>query len=159
MNYGYWFFFKWLKPLDIFRIRSNDDGVNYSSDTLRSITVVIDLIVSYIVAFGVGFVMFNSFGMTVVPEYFVNVRFDSTEMTDVERIEIYKYLFFWCIQQIIQVIIIVAMLVYSWHRFGTTPGKFIFGLKVVDQETFENLTVKQGINVLYLFQYQFYHCF
>ena len=31
-----------------------------------------------------------------------------------------------------------------WCKFGTTPGKFLFGVRIVDADTFQKITFKQA---------------
>lgn len=38
-----------------------------------------------------------------------------------------------------------------WVKFATTPGKLLFGLRVVDAQTFEKMTLKQATKRFFSF--------
>jgi hypothetical protein len=50
---------------------------------------------------------------------------------------------------LIQFFIISFYFIFFWHKFSTTPIKFIFGMKIVDSVTLSNLSIKSCIKRMF----------
>ncbi|MFV0990299.1 RDD family protein, partial [Wolbachia endosymbiont of Nasonia giraulti] len=55
------------------------------------------------------------------------------------------------LNQIVQFIMLFCYVIYMWVKFATTPGKLLFGLRVVDAQTFEKMTLKQATKRFFSF--------
>ena len=51
----------------------------------------------------------------------------------------------WLEVSLIQIVVMGLIVVISWWRFQTTPGKWLLGLRLVDSKSFGNVTVGQSI--------------
>lgn len=51
----------------------------------------------------------------------------------------------WLIDNLLQLLLIGIILVFFWVRFATTPGKWLFRMRVVDAATGNAPTIKQSI--------------
>lgn len=49
------------------------------------------------------------------------------------------------IDQILQVVFFGVIFVTCWTKFGSTPGKFLLSIKIVDAHTMEKPTLKQSL--------------
>ncbi len=74
-----------------------------------------------------------------------DIRLLMTSQDFIAKITIQHFvrLFFYCLA--IQFFLVSFYFVYCWHKFGTTPGKVIFRMKVVDIETHNNLSLTRSI--------------
>ena len=48
------------------------------------------------------------------------------------------------LNQILQSIMLFSYTTYMWVKFSCTPGKFLFGLRVVNAQTLEKMTLRQA---------------
>lgn len=101
----------------------NDTEYEYAGFFVRLLANIVDFILLFIVFFALGF------GVAVMG--FDNIfNPDSSSYTIVE---------------IILNIIGIALYIFLWVKFAGTPGKRLFKLKVLDDQTGDNITVIQAI--------------
>lgn len=63
----------------------------------------------------------------------------------IQTLELYSALSLFASITIAQLVFIAVWLIFFWCKFGTSPGKFIMRLRVLDEETMEPLSLGQAI--------------
>jgi len=50
---------------------------------------------------------------------------------------------------LINLLITACYFVFFWHKFGTTPVRYLFGIKVVNEKTMQNLSIADSIKRMF----------
>ena len=90
----------------------------------------------YLIKYGINLDDPNIIAITMrSPEFATHVTFEQFAIYVCGMFSVHFVLFFgYCI--------------YFWHKMGWTPGKYILGLRIVDSETLEKLSISQCIKRL-----------
>ncbi|KJV69620.1 RDD family protein [Candidatus Neoehrlichia procyonis] len=137
-----------LKLLSFFNPKKNlkeNDSICYVGGIRRCLSIILDLIIILLI-------------IQIIHVVFVYAVYPKNKMY-AKSIEKYKmeaslnneenyfknvYLFIIVGEQIVQLIAIFLYKMYMWVRFASTIGKFSMGLRIVDAETFKNVTIMQA---------------
>ena len=135
-----------FKAFDLFKIKEDSNGIRYVNESVRFLTVIVDLMclafMVYIISYTFGMIFH---GFLIAPAD-IKVRAITGEDLSIEDKEfMLRYFIIWIIQQFVQFGALLLIVVSMWTKFGATPGKLLFGIKVVDTTTLKYITVKQGI--------------
>ncbi|MBA8753683.1 RDD family protein [Wolbachia pipientis] len=129
------------------KVKKDENGICYVTGLRRYISVLLDLII---------IVLFLQFCSQAFNQLFTNSE-DSKIFSQVaakssmqvplsieEKAMQSRLVKLMILNQIVQFIMLFCYVIYMWVKFATTPGKLLFGLRVVDAQTFEKMTLKQA---------------
>ncbi|WP_265040116.1 RDD family protein [Wolbachia endosymbiont (group A) of Trypoxylon clavicerum] len=129
------------------KVKKDENGICYVTGLRRYISVLLDLII--IVLFlqfcgqALNQLFMNSEDSKILSQIAAKYEMQvplSTEET-VTQSRLIKLLI---LNQIVQFIMLFCYVIYMWVKFATTPGKLLFGLRVVDAQTFGKMTLRQA---------------
>ncbi|QXK91963.1 RDD family protein [Neoehrlichia mikurensis] len=137
-----------LKLLSFFnpKKQKETDGICYVGGLRRCLSIILDLIIILLmlqiihIVFVYAIYPKNKMYVKAIEKYKIEAIL-SNEEKSLKNI----YLLIIISEQIIQLGVLLLYQVYMWVKFATTIGKFIMGLKVVDERTFKNMTITQAI--------------
>lgn len=136
------------------KVKKDDNGICYVTGLRRYLSVLLDLIIIVLFLQFCGQAL-NQFFMSsesskilgqIAAKYQMQVPL-SAEETAMQS----KLIKLLVLNQIVQFIMLFSYVAYMWIRFGATPGKLLLGLRVVNAQTFEKLTLKQAIKRFFSF--------
>ncbi len=121
----------------------------YPKLTSRLFATVIDLTLLVIVLNPVMSFLSVKLLSIYFPEYHINKILLSNEefkntFGNINFTEL-RYLKYFCIMAFIQILSMMGYFVFMWRRFATTVGKYLLRIKIVDVDTYNNITIWQGI--------------
>ncbi|WP_264719518.1 RDD family protein [Wolbachia endosymbiont (group B) of Eucosma cana] len=136
------------------RIKKNENGICYVTGLRRYLSVLLDLIIIVLFLQFCGQALNQLFMSSesskilgqIAAKYQMQVPL-SAEETAMQS----KLIKLLVLNQIVQFIMLFSYVAYMWIRFGATPGKFLLGLRVVNAQTFEKLTLKQATKRFFSF--------
>ncbi|QTP61469.1 RDD family protein [Wolbachia endosymbiont of Wiebesia pumilae] len=136
------------------KVKKDENGICYVTGLRRYISVLLDLII---------IVLFLQFCSQAFNQLFANSE-DSKIFSQVaakspmqvplsieEKAMQSRLVKLMILNQIVQFIMLFCYVIYMWVKFATTPGKLLFGLRVVDAQTFEKMTLKQATKRFFSF--------
>ncbi|MBS9529123.1 MULTISPECIES: RDD family protein [Wolbachia] len=136
------------------KVKKDENGICYVTGLRRYISVLLDLII---------IVLFLQFCSQALNQLFMNSE-DSKILSQIaakyqmqvplsieEKTTQSRLGKLWILNQIVQFIMLFCYVTYMWVKFATTPGKLLFGLRVVDAQTFEKMTLKQATKRFFSF--------
>ncbi|WP_341814634.1 RDD family protein [Wolbachia endosymbiont (group A) of Chalcis sispes] len=136
------------------KVKKDENGICYVTGLRRYISVLLDLII---------IVLFLQFCSQALNQLFMNSE-DSKILSQIaakyqmqvplsieEKAMQSRLGKLWILNQIVQFIMLFCYVIYMWVKFATTPGKLLFGLRVVDAQTFEKMTLKQATKRFFSF--------
>ncbi len=128
-----------------FNSQKNTDGVRYISNIPRSLSIMLDLVFLIMLLQGITYVMswvigaFYSTPLVALEKLSLGLEYSKAEHQQINN-----YYLILITTQIIQLMCIYFYIVLLWTKIGTTPGKFLFGVRILDADTFEKITFKQA---------------
>ncbi|WP_353280566.1 RDD family protein [Wolbachia endosymbiont (group B) of Silvanus unidentatus] len=136
------------------RIKKDENGICYVTGLRRYLSVLLDLIIIVLFLQFCGQALNQLFMSSesskilgqIAAKYQMQVPL-SAEETAMQS----KLIKLLVLNQIVQFIMLFSYVAYMWIRFGATPGKFLLGLRVVNAQTFEKLTLKQATKRFFSF--------
>ncbi|RDD34622.1 RDD family protein [Wolbachia endosymbiont of Cylisticus convexus] len=136
------------------KIKKDENGICYVTGLRRYLSVLLDLIIIVLFLQLCGQALSQLFMSSesskilgqIAAKYQTQVPL-SAEETAMQS----KLIKLLILNQIVQFIMLFSYVVYMWIRFGATPGKFLLGLRVVNAQTFEKLTLKQATKRFFSF--------
>jgi hypothetical protein len=136
------------------KVKKDENGICYVTGLRRYISVLLDLII---------IVLFLQFCSQVLNQLFVNSE-DSKILSQIaakyqmqaplsieEKMMQSRLIKLIILNQIAQFIMLFSYVTYMWIRFAATPGKLLLGLRVVNAQTFEKMTLKQATKRFFSF--------
>ncbi|MBA8757750.1 RDD family protein [Wolbachia pipientis] len=136
------------------KVKKDENGICYVTGLRRYISVLLDLII---------IVLFLQFCSQAFNQLFTNSE-DSKILSQIaakyqmqvplsieEKTTQSRLIKLLILNQIVQFIMLFCYVIYMWVKFATTPGKLLFGLRVVDAQTFEKMTLKQATKRFFSF--------
>ncbi|WP_265030140.1 RDD family protein [Wolbachia endosymbiont (group A) of Philonthus cognatus] len=136
------------------KVKKDENGICYVTGLRRYISVLLDLII---------IVLFLQFCSQAFNQLFTNSE-DSKILSQIaakspmqaplsieEKTTQSRLGKLWILNQIVQFIMLFCYVAYMWVRFAATPGKLLLGLRVVDAQTFEKMTLKQATKRFFSF--------
>uniref|UniRef100_A0AAU7YK79 RDD family protein n=1 Tax=Wolbachia endosymbiont of Oeneis ivallda TaxID=3171168 RepID=A0AAU7YK79_9RICK len=136
------------------KVKKDDNGICYVTGLRRYLSVLLDLIIIVLFLQFCGQALNQLFMSSesskilgqIAATYQMQVPL-SAEETAMQS----KLIKLLILNQIVQFIMLFSYVAYMWIRFGATPGKLLLGLRVVNAQTFEKLTLKQAIKRFFSF--------
>ncbi|MHC3897672.1 UNVERIFIED_CONTAM: RDD family protein [Wolbachia endosymbiont of Nasonia longicornis] len=136
------------------RVKKDENGICYVTGLRRYLSVLLDLIIIVLFLQFCGQALNQLFMSSesskilgqIAAKYQMQVPL-SAEETAMQS----KLIKLLILNQIVQFIMLFSYVAYMWIRFGATPGKLLLGLRVVNAQTFEKLTLKQAIKRFFSF--------
>ncbi|WP_250296889.1 RDD family protein [Wolbachia endosymbiont of Oedothorax gibbosus] len=129
------------------KVKKDENGICYVTGLRRYISVLLDLII---------IVLFLQFCSQALNQLFMNSE-DSKILSQIaaksqmqvplsieEKAMQSRLGKLWILNQIVQFIMLFCYVIYMWVKFAATPGKLLFGLRVVDAQTFGKMTLRQA---------------
>jgi uncharacterized RDD family membrane protein YckC len=131
-----------------YRNKVSESGIIYVNQFLRSTTILLDLT---LIIFALQFLfyifsIFYSFPIEIAEKY--KLGMEITIQDKEALMGYYKVVF---IMQIIQFIIIMLYVIFMWHKFGGTPAKLLFKVRILDEHTLEKPSISQCIKRFFMF--------
>lgn len=133
------------------KVKKDENGICYVTGLRRYVSVLLDLII---------IVLFLQFCSQALNQLFIN----SEELSQIaakyqmqvplsieEKVMQSRLGKLWILNQIVQFIMLFCYVTYMWVRFAATPGKLLLGLRVVDAQTFEKMTLRQATKRFFSF--------
>ncbi|MGL9762345.1 MAG: RDD family protein [Wolbachia sp.] len=136
------------------KVKKDENGICYVTGFRRYISVLLDLIiiVLFLQFFSLGANQFftNSENRKILSDigakYQVQTPLSAEEMATQSKLVKLMVL-----NQIVQFIMLFSYVAYMWIRFAATPGKLLLGLRIVDEQTFGKMTLKQATRRFFFF--------
>ncbi|OCA06089.1 RDD family protein [Wolbachia endosymbiont of Trichogramma pretiosum] len=136
------------------KVKKDDNGICYVTGLRRYLSVLLDLIIIVLFLQFCGQALNQLFMSSesskilgqIAAKYQMQVPL-SAEETAMQS----KLIKLLILNQIVQFIMLFSYVAYMWIRFGATPGKLLLGIRVVNAQTFEKLTLKQAIKRFFSF--------
>lgn len=136
------------------KVKKDESGICYVTGFRRYISVLLDLII---------IVLFLQFCSLAANQLFTNSE-DRKILSEIiakyqvqvpisaeERATQSKLVKLMVLNQIVQFIMLFSYVAYMWIRFAATPGKLLLGLRVVDEQTFGKMTLRQATKRFFSF--------
>ncbi|WP_264718797.1 RDD family protein [Wolbachia endosymbiont (group A) of Lasioglossum morio] len=136
------------------KVKKDENGICYVTGLRRYISVLLDLII---------IVLFLQFCSQALNQLFMNSE-DSKILSQIaakspmqaplsaeEKTTQSRLIKLLILNQIVQFIMLFCYVAYMWVRFAATPGKLLFGLRVVDAQTFGKMTLRQATKRFFSF--------
>ncbi len=136
------------------KVKKDESGICYVTGFRRYISVLLDLII---------IVLFLQFCSLAVNQLFTNSEDRKISSEIIAKYQVQAPISaeeramqsrpgkLWILNQIVQFIMLFSYVAYMWIRFAATPGKLLLGLRVVDEQTFGKMTLKQATKRFFSF--------
>lgn len=142
-----------------YRSKTNEQGVEYASQFLRSSSILIDLIILFCLFQAIYFLVNFAIDLNGI---LANLPLEILEKAKLhiplsveDKIILASYkrkaIIATAIIQLIQLAILIIGVTYMWHRFGGTPGKLLLGLRVVDKNSLKYPAISKCIKRFFMF--------
>ncbi len=129
------------------KVKKDENGMCYVPGLRRYISVLLDLI--FIVLFlqfcsqALNQLFMNSEGSRILSQIAAKSQMQ-VPLSIEEKAMQSRFVKLMILNQIVQFIMLFCYVIYMWVRFAATPGKLLFGLRVVDAQTFGKMTLRQA---------------
>ncbi len=129
------------------KVKKDENGMCYVTGLRRYISVLLDLII--IVLFlqfcsqALNQLFMNSEGSRILSQIAAKSQMQ-VPLSIEEKAMQSRFVKLMILNQIVQFIMLFCYVIYMWVRFAATPGKLLFGLRVVDAQTFGKMTLRQA---------------
>ncbi len=129
------------------KVKKDENGMCYVTGLRRYISVLLDLII--IVLFlqfcsqALNELFMNSEGSRILSQIAAKSQMQ-VPLSIEEKAMQSRFVKLMILNQIVQFIMLFCYVIYMWVRFAATPGKLLFGLRVVDAQTFGKMTLRQA---------------
>ncbi|WFW29680.1 MAG: RDD family protein [Wolbachia endosymbiont of Menacanthus eurysternus] len=142
----YKFFYRLFSVLlfmasNVQKIKIDKSGICYVTGFRRYISILLDLIIIIIVLQFCNMIMSLLLNLNeIILEHHEAIF---SEIESEIRSKSFKLVI---LNQMFQFFVLFSYILYMWVRFAATPGKLVFGLRVVDGQTFKKMSLKQAIS-------------
>ncbi len=136
------------------KVKKDENGICYVTGLRRYISVLLDLIIIVLFLQFCGQAFNQLFTNSEDSKIFSQVAAKSPMQVPLsieEKAMQSRLVKLMILNQIVQFIMLFCYVIYMWVKFATTPGKLLFGLRVVDAQTFEKMTLKQATKRFFSF--------
>lgn len=129
------------------KVKKDENGICYVTGLRRYISVLLDLIT--IVLFlqfcsqALNQLFMNSEGSRILSQIAAKSQMQ-VPLSIEEKAMQSRLVKLMILNQIVQFIMLFCYVIYMWVKFAATPGKLLFGLRVVDAQTFGKMTLRQA---------------
>lgn len=136
------------------KVKEDERGIRYVTGLRRYISVLLDLII--IVLFlhfygqALNYLFINSESGKILNQVAAKHSMQVPLSIEEEMVKS-KYVKLIILNQISQFIMLFCYTAYMWLKFAATPGKFLLGLRVLDANTLEKITLKQATKRFFAF--------
>lgn len=136
------------------KAKKDENGICYITGLRRYISVLLDLIIIVLFLQFCGQALNQLFMSSESSEILSQIAAKyqmQVQLSEEETVMQSRLIKLLILNQIIQFIMLFSYVVYMWIRFAATPGKLLLGLRVVNAQTFEKLTLRQAIRRFFSF--------
>lgn len=136
------------------KVKEDERGIRYVTGLRRYISVLLDLII--IVLFlhfygqALNYLFINSESGKILNQVAAKYSMQVPLSIEEEMVKS-KYVKLIILNQISQFIMLFCYISYMWLKFAATPGKLLLGLRVLDANTLEKITLKQATKRFFAF--------
>lgn len=136
------------------KVKEDERGIRYVTGLRRYISVLLDLII--IVLFlnfygqALNYIFINSESGKILNQVAAKYSIQVPLSIEEEMVKS-KYVKLIILNQISQFIMLFCYVAYMWLKFAATPGKLLLGLRVLDANTLEKITLKQATKRFFAF--------
>lgn len=129
------------------KVKEDERGIRYVTGLRRYISVLLDLII--IVLFlnfygqALNYLFINSESGKILNQVAAKYSMQVPLSIEEEMVKS-KYVKLIILNQISQFIMLFCYVAYMWLKFAATPGKLLLGLRVLDANTLEKITLTQA---------------
>ncbi|MGL9733068.1 MAG: RDD family protein [Wolbachia sp.] len=136
------------------KMKKDKSGICYVTGFRRYISILFDLIIIVLFlqfySLGANYLFTNSENRKVLSN--IGAKYPMhMPLSAKERVTQSKFIRLMILNQIVQFIMLFSYVAYMWIRFAATPGKLLLGLRIVDEQTFEKMTLKQATKRFFFF--------
>ncbi len=129
------------------KVKKDESGICYITGLRRYLSILLDLVIIILLLqfFGqiVGQIFINSETGKMLGE--ITSKYQMQVPLSIEEQDMQSsFIWLLILNQIIQFFMLFSYIAYMWIRFAATPGKLLLGLRVVNAQTFEKMTLKQA---------------
>ncbi|MDM8335653.1 RDD family protein [Wolbachia pipientis] len=136
------------------KVKKDKNGICYVTGLRRYISVLFDLIIIVLFLQFCNQILNQLFMHSedgrilsrITAKYQMQVPLSIEEKTTQSRL-----IRLLILNQIAQFIMLFSYVVYMWMKFSATPGKLLLGLRIVDAQTFEKMTLRQATKRFFSF--------
>lgn len=121
-------------------------GIVYSYGFARYTSTMVDVLLFSVVLSCIGAIIAPAIDDPKAYRAFQKYSLDHTaHLNGYESTMVRSRINMWLLSQFVQIVIAFISVVYMWVKYSTTPGKYLFGLRIVDAETLNGISLKQAI--------------
>ncbi len=128
-------------------VKKDENGMCYVTGLRRYISVLLDLIIIVLslqfCSQALNQLFMNSEGSRILSQIAAKSQMQ-VPLSIEEKAMQSRFVKLMILNQIVQFIMLFCYVIYMWVRFAATPGKLLFGLRVVDAQTFGKMTLRQA---------------
>lgn len=136
------------------KVKKDESGICYVTGFRRYISVLLDLIIIVLLlqfcSLAANRLFTNSEDRKILSEIIAKYPVQAPLSAE-ERATQSKLVKLMVLNQIVQFIMLFSYVAYMWVKFAATPGKLLLGLRVVDEQTFGKMTLKQAMKRFFSF--------
>lgn len=129
------------------KVKKDENGVCYVTGLRRYMSILLDLIiiVLFLQLFSqtLNYLFVNSEDSKILGQAAAKYQMQ-VQLSEEEKMIGSKVVKLMILNQIFQFILLFGYITYMWVRFAGTPGKLLLGLRVVNAQTFEKITLSQA---------------
>jgi len=136
------------------KVKEDERGIRYVTGLRRYISVLLDfiIIVLFLHFYGqaLNYLFINSESGKILNQVAAKYSMQVPLSIEEEMVKS-KYVKLIILNQISQFIMLFCYVAYMWLKFAATPGKLLLGLRVLDANTLEKITLKQATKRFFAF--------
>ncbi|APR99185.1 RDD family protein [Wolbachia endosymbiont of Folsomia candida] len=128
------------------KVKKDENGICYVTGLRRYLSVLLDLIIIVLIlqfcSQALNQIFMRSEDGKILSQ--IAAKYPMVELSAEEKIVQNRLIKLMILNQIVQSAMLFSYVAYMWIRFAATPGKLLLGMRVVDSNTFEKMTLKQA---------------
>lgn len=129
------------------KVKKDENGICYVTGLRRYMSVLFDLILIVLLlqffSQTLSYLFVNSEDSKILGQAAAKYQMQ-VQLSEEEKMIGSKVIKLMILNQIVQFVILFSYITYMWIRFSATPGKLLLGLRVVNAQTFEKITLSQA---------------
>ncbi|WCR53620.1 MAG: hypothetical protein PG981_000642 [Wolbachia endosymbiont of Ctenocephalides orientis wCori] len=129
------------------KVKKDENGICYVTGLRRYMSVLFDLILIVLLlqffSQAMNYLFVNSEDSKILGQAAAKYQMQ-VQLSEEEKMIRGKVIKLMTLNQIVQFVILFSYITCMWVRFAGTPGKLLLGLRVVNAQTFEKITLSQA---------------
>ncbi|WP_333022997.1 RDD family protein [Wolbachia endosymbiont of Pentidionis agamae] len=135
-------------------VKKDENGICYVTGMRRYLSILLDLMIIvlllYFFGYAVHYITLTLFDKEILSQALAKFPMQ-VPLSFEEETALNQFIKCNILNQVMQLLMLSSYVTYTWVKLSATPGKLIFGLRVVDSVTFEKITFKQAIKRFFAF--------